>query len=212
MTKQKQLLLFAAVIVLGFVLIISYAIFSAVQRTGKIEVTVASSPDDAEIVIDGKKASNGANYLEPGNHTFTATKQGWQDAEINLTISEEVNRVNLILIPASTEATAWLNENPDEIIKREAFASSNAQLSGLATRKEYPIINKLPRSDIVGPYKIDYGFDDQDGHLFLLVSYSSTDGRKNAVEWLRSEGYKMSDLDVVFSDYLNPLVSEFRYD
>lgn len=207
-TNPKKLKL----IMIGLVVIIAGAIIFNItlntSRAGKIATTIEVMPEDAVITIDGEKSSSGTVYLEPGSHTFVASKTGFTDDKETITISSTANYVGLLPTPASDEAKKWA-EQDDVADKIESISGSIASAKGSATQTANPLIDYLPQSDIEAPYTISYklaanssGGED----AVIIIKNSTPDGRTKALAWIRSQGIDPADLNIQFDDFQNPLV------
>ncbi len=191
--------LFAAIVV---IVLIGFA-----TRLGKTAVTIKTIPADSKITINGKSAGAGMAYLKPGVYHFKAELDGWLPDEQTIKISGKSTAVYLLPTPNSDKATQWINDHPNLTLERESLGSEAADQTGTSIRQQNPIINLLPYTDISGPFQIDYGMDpDHNNRLFLLISYSTPDGRQAALKWIRSQGYDPTNLDIRFKDFHNPLL------
>lgn len=193
----------------GFILIcVLFFVFYTLPRIGKIPVNVLVNPSDSDVYIDGDKNNNKTVYLRPGEHSFTAKKPGWADNTVKISVSEENSNVGLLPTPNSQEAEDELGDQ-NNIRVREGIAGTAANARGLELRGVNPIINKLPYSEVAGPFKIDYGFNESDNKTaYILVTVSTPDGRVNALKWLDKNGVDITRTEIVFSDFTNPLYSQ----
>ena len=188
------------------VICLLYFLFFTYPRLGKIAVDIRVNPEDAAIIIDGDKSHAGTVYLRPGTHTFKAAKSGWFADEVTVSVSKNNATVALLPQPDSDEAQ---QQAEDDAMKREGLSSTAANTRGVDIRSANPILNKLPYSDISGPYKIDYGFNQQDEKTpYLIVSYSTPHGREKALKWLKSNKLDVTTTEVVFQDFISPIHAE----
>lgn len=182
-----------------------YFILIVYPRLGKIPVQVLVYPEDAKIFINGKVSSSGTIYMSADTYTFTAKKTGWIDDEVTATISEDLQSIALLPTPTSEEAHTSA-DTPGAATRREELAGIAANTRGLSIRKKYPIINKIPHSDLTGPFKIDYGFNQDDRITpYIIVSFATPHGRKEAIKWLKKNGADITATEIIFENFKNPL-------
>lgn len=200
-------------LVFGFIaLSVLYYLIVVYPRVGKVAVLIQVYPDDASVYIDDSKSHSGTIYLRPGSYSFAAKKDGWYDVNLTQDISEKNNQVGLVPDPKSTENRSLIN-TPSITAQREALAGVAATAHGEDLRSNNPIIDKLPYSDISGPFKIDFGYNrDNHNELYLIVSYSTPDGRQNALKWLEKNSVDLSKREVIFEDFINPSLTEANHD
>jgi hypothetical protein len=188
--------------------VLLYQIFGLASRSGENRVTIEVIPGDAKVEINDTEASAGDNYLSPGKYVIKASSPGFKSDEQTIEVkkSDPPVEVGLIPEPVSAEARKYIEENPDIQRNRERIGGTNARRQGEETENRNPIIAQLPRIDIIGPYTIDYGPSaTREYGIFLEISNSSPDGRKNALKWIREQGQDPTDLEIIYSDFINPL-------
>lgn len=189
------------------ILSVLYFLFSTYPKIGKIPVEILVYPEDAKVYTDDITTGNTV-YLKSGEHTFKAQKDGWVTDETTVTISDTLKTIALLPSPESTEAKELAN-SAEGSSKREELAGIAANTRGLDIRSSYSILNKLPYSDISGPFKIDYGFNQDDKKTpYIIVSYSTPNGRRKAIRWLQDNGTNLTMTEIVFEDFINPTHKE----
>lgn len=185
--------------------IILILLFVLVTRVGKVPVSIQALPNDAVVKIDGKEISTGDHYLPAGEYSFTASKEGWSTDTLKLTIDEDNADVALLLSPQSDQAKAEY-EGTTDTDEREQLSSIRSNSKGKTVTSNYPVIAKLPYSDSTGPYKIDYGYPREDSTTpYILISFSTPNGRTKALRWLSEQKLDITNTEIVFSDFENPL-------
>lgn len=201
MIKQKYILIgFLGFFLLGLL----YFLLVTYPRLGKVAVEVLAHPSDTTITIDGDAYSPGTIYLRPGEYTLLAKKNGWTNATASIIVTKQPRSVALVLEPDSVQAYKIL-EDEKVIAEREALAAVTANARGEDIRSRYPIIERLPYSDISGPFKIDFGFDQLDKTTpYLIVSFSTPKGRRLAIDWLKKNNVDLVKTEVIFEGFNNP--------
>ncbi len=204
-TKIRRIVVIFGILCLFVILA---GVINILRNNGKIQVSIETFPADATVYMDGNEVKSG-QYVTPGDHTFVAKKQGFADRSSRVFITSDINTLALPLAPVSDEARAWLDQ-PENRAKYETFGANLADQEGSSMRTVNPLINKLPYSDIAGPYSINFGFPDAKNKfkIFYSVDYSSPVGRRKAIEWVRSQGVEPSTIDLQFGNYVNPLTGE----
>lgn len=188
-----------------FIGLIIGAIYMLVSQSGKVQVVITAYPEDSTVLIDSKKTSQKQPYLTPGKHTFTATKSGFADDSQTVIISDQSKSIILLPAPTSADATSWA-QRADVAARRETLGSELANQRGDYLSEQYPLISKLPRIDINGPFALDYGYTGQNNsELYFIIHDSTPDGRQAAFTWLRGQGVDPATLDIRYSEYQNPL-------
>lgn len=191
-------------IVLLVVIIIASALQTA-GRSGKVPVNIEVMPEDSIVKVDGVKVSKTV-YLSPGEYSFVAEKAGFEDDKKVVNISSSTKSIQLLPIPVSAEALIWASKNQAQ---REALGGQAASQRGSQIREKNPLLNYLPRIDVAGSFRIDFGYTGKDNlDTYLIVSSSTPRGRSNAINWIKERGVDPAVLDIRFKDYKNPLLGE----
>jgi len=199
MIQRRHILIAIAVFTL---ISVAYFLLVLYPRIGKVPIDIVVNPSDASISIDDRRVSSGTQYLNPGTYTFKAEREGWFPDEVSVTISDRLSSVALLPTPSSDEAREQAER--DSTV-REGLSSIAANARGLDIRSAYPILNELPYSDVSGPFKIDYGFNqDNTKTPYLIVSYSTPHGRNKAIDWLKANDTNLTTTEILFEDFQNP--------
>ena len=187
-----------------FILIVAWALATYITRSGKVAVVVRVVPSSATISVNNTNIGNGTHYLKPGQYTFTATKDGFEQQKITTTITsdKDQNVVALSLVPKSDEAQKWADSHQDEYKKNETYGAIQASNDGKYFTDKNPITTKLPFTD---PYFTIGYTPNPDNTITLTVSTPSPRYRFYAVEQIRKMGYDPTDFKIVFKDFNNPL-------
>ncbi|PID30835.1 hypothetical protein CR973_01155 [Candidatus Saccharibacteria bacterium] len=193
-------------LVIGVVgLVVVLLLVNSSSNAGKIRVNLHALPEDVTFSVDGEE-TGGSIFLKPGAHTFAASKEGFETEKYVVSVSLKTTDLYFVPQPVSESAKAWANQN-DITARSEAYAGQMANIIGKSISDESPITTLLPHYEIAGPYSIDYGLKD-DNSVYLLIGNSTAAGRQKALQWLQDSGYKLSELDIRFDDFVNPTTGE----
>ena len=187
-------------------LFVLYSLGTMVLRGGETKVVITVIPGDATVFIDGKQSKDGTHYMKPGEYTFSAKKDGFKEDTLKVNVEDQEVEVGLIPSADSEEAEALFSQNEDLQAQREAIGAKRASKSGLSREDVTPLIALLPVTEINGPFTLDYGpSETRDNGVFIEVSDSSPGGRKNAQKWMKERGMDPTDLEIRYTDFVNPL-------
>ncbi len=204
---NRKFIVLSGVIFVGVCLL--YFLLVILPRIGKVPVEILVHPNDSTITINGNRSASGIQYLSVGEYTVKAEKDGWIADEVKVSVSDEINQIALLPRPNSNEAREIAEEDN---LEREGLAGVKANARGANIRSDYPIINKLPYSDIAGPYKIDYGFNRDDTTVpYLLISFTTPKSRQKALEWLQNNEVDLTTTEIIFSDFVNPIKNQEKF-
>lgn len=193
-------------IIFGMILLLVavWSIVSFVERQGKVAVVISTVPSDATIMFDTIRQANGTRWIQPGDYTVTAKKNGFESVtrKVRITDQKSQNVVALSLAPKNDEAKQWAEQNAEQYQKNESFGTIEANANGEYFSELNPITSKLP---FVDPYfKIAYISND-DQSIKLTITTPSPRYRFYAIEKIREFGYDPTDFAIEFKDFKNPL-------
>jgi hypothetical protein len=84
------------------------------------------------------------------------------------------------------------------------FGSASQEVS-----QKYPLVAMLPHLDL--DFRIDYGkgvrSKDTVSSTAIYIRAFSPAARREAISWIRQQGYDPSDYEIVFSNFTNPFSS-----
>jgi len=204
-TSQLRALAILVIVILGGVFV--YSISQFIAHHGQSQLSLQIAPSSAQVTIDGKTyPANATVYVTKSKHVVHASLQNFTDEEQTIDLSNRASgTVSIALNPANAAGEQYLSDHPEYQLEREAVGGTDqgAQVALAAT----PLINKLPVDNINGPYSIDYGQSTlQKNGSVIIISNSSPDGRKNAIKWIRQQGFDPTTLEINYSDFSNPLL------
>lgn len=196
-----------AVLASIIVIIIIASIVEILSKQEKVLVSVSVSPSNARILIDGKEADLGENYLNPGNHTFFAKSSGFESETKNVEIKKDQDNSIIFVLKAGTDtAKEYIQSSTYEQQKREALAGQQANQIGTKTREKNPVIKILPY--IASGYRIDYGSSlknpDDKLAVRIVISAINPENEQKALSLLKSKGYNLEDLEIEYRLLLKP--------
>ena len=198
-TKTKKIII---IIVIIFVLsLLSWWLFDALNKIGKLKINVKVAPTDSQIVIDGKKSSAGDIYIKPGVHTFKASRSGFSDYSTTITIDETtVDPIILMPVPNSDAAYSLLKNNPTMQAARENLGSELADQDGKKMITKNPILNMLPFID--REYSITYEqsqkYPDDKFSIAIIITSTSDVTKQDALDYIKFKGYDASNLEIIY--------------
>lgn len=203
-TKISKYIKFVVVISIVLFLFL-YVLVVQINHHGKIKTVLVAIPNDSQIMVDGNKNKAGAVYLKAGNHTFVATRQYFDDFRTSENV-QSPKTIYLLPAPTSQQAIQFLQKNPSVQAEREAFGALEDQRITQQMAAQSPLVKLLPHTDINGPFSIGYGASKEGGgKTYLIISDSSPNGRSKALQWIREHGSDPTDLEIQFTDFVNPL-------
>lgn len=202
-SQRKKLIFIIGLVVIIFVL---YQIVLFISRLGETKVEITVVPYDSVVSVNNEPIEGRTIYLGQGNYTFSAQKDGWSSDEQSIDVGKDTVQVGLIPEPSSEQTKQYLKDNPDIQLQREAIGGLRANLKGQKIQNQNPLVEFLPYSQESPPFSIDYGpSKERKGDVFLLISDATPNGRQAALDWIRLQGVDPTDLEIFFSDFLNPL-------
>ena len=195
-----------AVAVLGLAAVLFvYVILGSLSRSGKAELTLVVAPSTASVTLDGQQVKGESIFVGTGQHTIVATLDNFEKIERQVDIqSTEPTRVSIALSPSNAAGKKYLDDNLTYQLQREGIiGEENPQRDALSQNS---LVSLLPITDVSGPYSINYGSSEarKDGSV-IIIGDSSPNGRVKAVKWLRDKGYKPGDIEIRYTDFVNPL-------
>ena len=197
--RQK---LIAGVVVVAFILIITYAITVSIQRSGKIKTTVKFAPYTATVKLNETRiANNSTVWLEPGDYHLTVNlDEHFESYQEDITISADFHSIYGTLAPTDTEGEQYAERHRTDYLEAEGLVSAMLNQEGDVMRKKYPILNYLPVNTSL--YSISYE-EAEDLHPIVHIK-TDLENIDTAIAKLKSfSGVDISALDLVF-DYESP--------
>jgi hypothetical protein len=194
-----------AIVVIIVVITLLYSAGSALNHRGKPKVLINVAPTDSTVTIDGKKTKAHTVYLKPGTHTFTATRQYFDTAQITKNFQNDTT-INLLPAASSQQAKRYILDHQDVQKQRDYVGGLQEDETTQKAASASPLIHQLPLHDRY--FSIDYGqspTSKDNSSIAIIVRASSVDGRAMAIDWIKQKGFDPSDYEIVFSDAPHPL-------
>lgn len=193
-----------AISVIIFLIIISYVIYLAIDRNGKVAITVNVLPQDALVTFNGKDIGKGTVYVVPGTYSIKASKSGFADFTASEYLDHSGQIVTLLLDAQTVEAKKWMQDHQDTYAEFEGKAGEQANTRGDDFQKKNPITGILPYSNLI--YTIGYKADpaDPSGNSIIIEIDASDGYRQSALFQITQWGYNPADFKINFRNYKNP--------
>ncbi len=202
-------LIIVLLIVAFLVVPIAYFIFSTVTRSNKTEVALMVMPDDATITMNNTSVRPGTLFLDPGEYTVKAQKEGFASSETKEIVEEKTKKTIVVsLSPITDEAKRWVDQNNQKIKEFEGKAGKAAAEEGIDFRKKNPIVDALPAGTYL--YRIGYRSDPSDpsGNSIIVTIDASSGFRNAALAKIRELGFDPAELKIQFNNYESPFKNE----
>jgi len=175
-------------------------------KIGKTEVLFTTIPSDSIITIAGQTGQDKVRYLTPGEYTATIEREGFKSTEEMIVVAEDFIEVGVALFGDSDIATKYYEANPAEFEQLDGIGGVESQRQSIIIETNNPIIQDLPYTGPEELYAVDYGIPaDRPDKVYVIIKNSSTSGRADAVQWIKSKGHDISTLDIRYEDYVSPL-------
>lgn len=205
--SSKAFMLVIVGIVLLTVFGLGYGIYTKINQSDKISITIDAVPSDAKITVNGKTVQTGTSHVNPGTYTVKATKDGFADFSESLTVGQDKQLVPILLAPVSVEAKQWARDNQPQYRKLEAKAGAAAAEQGEAFQEKNPIVQHLPYTNLL--YSIGYRRDPDDttGNSIIIEIDAANGYRQTAIYQLYQWGFDPTDFTIRFRNYQDPFTS-----
>lgn len=172
------------------------------QTTARVKISII--PSDATVLIDNKKVDTSKTLaLKGGKHNLTAKKGGFKDYETSFEVKSGSSKsMEVRMAYNNYVGYQWLVDHPEQQYELEGRSSRYIQQQNVIMRNDNPIISRLPYLD--PQFRIDYGVSkknpDTEGALAIYVQSYTPDGRQAALSWIKSQGYDVSTMEIIFNE------------
>jgi hypothetical protein len=214
---KRNVILAVSVLILA---VIGFAVYqrTGISHKGKLAISVVVAPSDSTLKVDGVKTKAGTVYVTPGKHTLSASRQYFTtvDVKIDTNTMDKKRTVYILPKPDSDEAKSYLSTHPDAQAEREA-ASGSDSLDSQQDISKVPLTSQLPFTAPGFEFTVDYDAEKDDSNngqlkVTIYISANSDEARQHARDWITRQGYKISDLNIVYqadtslSSFDNPAI------
>jgi hypothetical protein len=164
-------------------------------------VSLAMTPTTAQVLVDGHQAKvrDRKTYIAPGKHVVTASQLGFSNYKQSVTITSDTT-LTIVLAPVTSEGFAFLNNNPSEILNREAVIGKATTDSGVSFQKKNPVTALLPYIDQY--FRIDYGASlahpSDDSEVGIYITVLQPTGKERALALLKQKGFDPNSLEIIY--------------
>lgn len=172
-------------------------------------VNVEVTPKSSAIVLDGRSVRAGIIKLVPGSHTIVFSKQDFysQTKHISTKTGQEMY-AGAVLQPSNTSTIDWYDNHSEDRHLVDGIASHEADYQQKVALKTIPFLKQLP---------VQYG--DGYGKIIKLapgapvspstlpavyVTADTVRDRQSVITYIKSRGYDLADLDLVFYGLQTP--------
>lgn len=208
-TEEQQKLFRNIALIAGLVLtfiIISFAWY-IMTRVGHVEVNAIVVPSDSKVSYDHGLISNGTNYLRPGKHTVTISRDNFKTSSYDIVVKPDTSEISISTSPSNKEGERYLADNPEENQRYEVVGYSMRKQASDEMIEKYPQVPNLPHRHFsrTSVYTVSYGGADINNTPILVVTNSSTQGRKDALQWIKDNNFDINSIIINYDDYDSPL-------
>lgn len=203
--KQGMIILIALfVIIIG--IFVGRAIYLNINNA-TLKVLVA--PEDAKVLIGGKRYRNGEHHVKPGNYDVKITRESFEEYTGQLSI-EEKGYGEVYFCMNNTDGVDWYSNNEKyahlcDVVNEHQYDKETAE------KFSDKIFSVTPFHSYEKGFNIDAKLDDETKKITVTIEplscrYERAKAlEKNALEWLEKAGVDTNDYEIV---YYEPCVGE----
>lgn len=185
-----------------------YNVGLSISRHGKTPVDVSVAPSDSQVYIDGEESKTGTVYMTPGRYIFTAVREDFKEDKQTVDVANKPTSVELLPTANTAAGRNYIRENVDVQAEIAAVYDKKASKEQKLLQDANPLLSMLPYTDIENYFSIDYGASEtRKNGIELIVTNSTSEGRLNALKWIRQQGLDPTNFEIKFVDFDNPLAS-----
>ena len=199
--ESPRLWLLSGVVVVILVVVIGgYLVFRGGSQS---KLTVQSIPNDLTLTLDGRQiAANGEVEVKAGEHTLTASRDGFQSYTQTVTAKGgDPLKVKMYLYSNGPAGRTWVQNNPEQALEAEAEAGRRYDEIQKRLQAKYPVMRELP---YIGPgfratYQASKSDPDNPEAISLKIQVFSPEGKTKALQWIEGHGYDPDTLDIIYT-------------
>ena len=199
--ESPRLWLLSGVVVVILVVVIGgYLVFRGGSQS---KLTIQSIPNDLTLTLDGRQiVANGEVKVKSGEHTLTASRDGFQSYTQTLTAKGgDPLTVKMFLYSNGPAGRTWVQNNPEQALEAEAEAGRRFDEIQKRLQAKYPVMRELP---YIGPgfkatYQASKSDPDNPEAISLKIQLFSPEGKVKALQWIEGHGYDPDTLDIIYT-------------
>lgn len=198
------------ILIVLFVIIIGIFVGRAIYlNINNATLKVLVAPEDAKVLIGGKRYRNGEHHVKPGNYDVKITREGFEEYTGQLSI-EEKGYGEVYFCMNNTDGVDWYSNNEKyahlcDVVNEHQYDKETAE------KFSDKIFSVTPFHSYEKGFNIDAKLDDETKKITVTIEplscrYERAKAlEKNALEWLEKAGIDINDYEIV---YYEPCVGE----
>lgn len=198
------------ILIVLFVIIIGIFVGRAIYlNINNATLKVLVAPEDAKVLIGGKRYRNGEHHVKPGNYDVKVTREGFEEYTGQLSI-EEKGYGEVYFCMNNTDGVDWYSNNEKyahlcDVVNEHQYDKETAE------KFSDKIFSVTPFHSYEKGFNIDAKLDDETKKITVTIEplscrYERAKAlEKNALEWLEKAGIDIDDYEIV---YYEPCVGE----
>lgn len=200
----------AIILIVLFVIIIGIFVGRAIYlNINNATLKVLVAPEDAKVLIGGKRYRNGEHHVKPGNYDVKITREGFEEYTGQLSI-EEKGYGEVYFCMNNTDGVDWYSNDEKyahlcDVVNEHQYDKETAE------KFSDKIFSVTPFHSYEKGFNIDAKLDDETKKITVTIEplscrYERAKAlEKNALEWLEKAGVDTNDYEIV---YYEPCVGE----
>lgn len=200
----------AIILIVLFVAIIGIFVGRVIYlNINNATLKVLVAPEDAKVLIGGKRYRNGEHHVKPGNYDIKITREGFEEYTGQLSI-EEKGYGEVYFCMNNTDGVDWYSNNEKyahlcDVVNEHQYDKETAE------KFSDKIFSVTPFHSYEKGFNIDSKLDDETKKITVTIEplscrYERAKAlEKNALEWLEKAGVDTNDYEIV---YYEPCVGE----
>ena len=198
------------ILIVLFVIIIGIFVGRAIYlNINNATLKVLVAPEDAKVLIGGKRYRNGEHHVKPGNYDVKITREGFEEYTSQLGI-EEKGYGEVYFCMNNTDGVDWYSNDEKyahlcDVVNEHQYDKETAE------KFSDKIFGVTPFHSYEKGFNIDAKLDDETKKITVTIEplscrYERAKAlEKNALEWLEKAGIDINDYEIV---YYEPCVGE----
>ena len=198
------------ILIVLFVIIIGIFVGRAIYlNINNATLKVLVAPEDAKVLIGGRRYRNGEHHVKPGNYDVKITREGFEEYTGQLSI-EEKGYGEVYFCMNNTDGVDWYSNDEKyahlcDVVNEHQYDKETAE------KFSDKIFSVTPFHSYEKGFNIDAKLDDETKKITVTIEplscrYERAKAlEKNALEWLEKAGIDIDDYEIV---YYEPCVGE----